>query len=117
MYKSDDIFLAIDLMYVIYFVWGLSMIWRETLHKPVITSLLPCNTILSSLVTTMIYWSKIASHTESHNFPMDMRELCYRPDKMWASLESSGSIYKANEHPFVDFSIWPFDCFALIGDV
>ena len=48
---------------------------------------------------------------------MYMRDLCVRPGNMWDSLALSGSVAKDNRHPFVDFSIFPVDCFTLIGAV
>ena len=48
---------------------------------------------------------------------MYMRELCPSPDKIWASIASSGNVNKASQHPLIDCSIWPFVRFTLIGDV
>ena len=72
-------------LYGCYFfgVWVLSRIYRGNLRNPVIASLVTCNNIFSSSVIAMVFWLKLSSHMASHNFPMDMRELCASPDRMW----------------------------------
>ena len=51
----------------------------------------------------MVYWLNLDSHPASHNFLMDMRELCSSPGKLWASLAFSGSVDKASQHPLVEY--------------
>ena len=100
-------------------IWcvGLSMLWRVTIHKPVITPLVPCNNIFSYSVKAMVLWLKIDSHPTSKNTPMDMRELCASPGKMWASIASSSNVDTSSRHTLVYYIICPFGCFILIGNV
>ena len=77
----------------------------------------PTILFLSYLVTATIFWLKLDSHPASNTLPIDMRELCDSPGKMWALLASTGSFYRACRHPLVDCSIWTCGCFTLIGDV
>ena len=100
-------------------IWceGLSINWRGTLHTPVITSLVPCNTIISSQVIAMVSWLKLDSHPASHNLSMDMRRIFSWPGKMWASLALLGIFDMTNRPTFVDFRIWPLTFFTLIGAV
>ena len=65
----------------------------------------------------MVCWLKIASNLESHNFPMDIREICASPGKIWASLASSGNVDNASRNLLVDCSVCPFGSFTLIGNV
>ena len=81
---------------------GISRLWRGTLHKPVIVSLVTCNIILSYLVTAMVCWLKLVLHPASHNFLVDMREICASPGIMWAYLSLSVNFYNAIRHPLVD---------------
>ena len=76
--------------------------------------LVSCNAIISYLVTAMVFWLKLASYTASQNFPMEVREICEKAGKVWASLASSGSVVKVNQNTFVDFRIWSFGCFTRI---
>ena len=91
---------------------GLSRIWRGILQKPVIMSLVPCNTTCLSLVTAIVCLLKLASHSASHNFPIDMRELCPTPGSMCDSISPSGKVANSSLHPSVDCRI---GCFTWIG--
>ena len=101
------------------FIWceDLSRLCRGTLHKSIIISLVPCNTILSTLFTARVFWLKLALHPSSYNLPINMRELYASTGKMWDSISLSGSDYKDSQHPLVDCRIWPFGCFAIFGYV
>ena len=92
---------------------GIPSICRGTLHKPVVTSLVPFNITSSSLVTTMFCWLKLASHPESHNFPLDVREICANPGSMCASLASLIKVENYSLQPLVECRIWPFVFFLL----
>ena len=94
----------------------MSRFWIGTLHKPVIMYLVPCNTLCLYLFTTMVCWLKLASHQGSQSSLIDMRELYSSPGKMWASLDSSGNVFKAILYPLLDFSIWSLGYFTRIGD-
>ena len=94
---------------------GISRLWIANLHRHVVTSLLPCNTMCLYLVITMVWWLKLYSHPESHNFPIDMRELCSSPGNFWASLASSIKVVVSSLNQLVDWRIYPFGYFNLIG--
>ena len=48
---------------------------------------------------------------------MDMKDICDIPGKMWDYHSLSGTVVKTSQFTLVDSSIWPFGCFALIGDM
>ena len=93
----------------------ISRLWRGTLHKTVITPPVTCNSTCSFLVTSMVCWLKLSSQPESHNFPIDMRELCSSPGNFWASLASSIKVVVSSLNQLVDWRIYPFGYFNLIG--
>ena len=84
MYILDGVLLAVYLCVLLILCVGLSRLCRGPLDNPVVKSCVPCNTIFQYLVTAMVCWLKVASHQESQNLPMYMRELCSSPSKMWA---------------------------------
>ena len=55
---------------------------------------------------------KLASHPASHNYPMDMMELCANLVNMCAPLAFSGEVTNSSQQPLVEFSIWSFGCFT-----
>ena len=111
----DGIFLP--LTWYMYFIWfvGLSKIWRGTLHKPVITSLVPWNSTCSYLVTAMLCWLNLASHTVSLNLPMDTRDHCSNHGRKCASLDSSGKVVNSSRQTLVECRILSFGCFTWIS--
>ena len=90
----DGIFLAIDLMDVIYVVCGSVKALER--YYPYACHYVPCTLQYHflSLVTTMVFRLNLASHETSQNLPIDLRELCATPCNMCDSNASSGNVVK-----------------------
>ena len=65
----------------------------------------------------MFVYVKTALNPVSHNFPMDISELCVSPDMICPSLDVSGSCGNANVHYLVDINFPPFWSPNMIGGV
>ena len=59
---------------------------------------------------------KLDPHPELQHFPIDIRKLCDNPGRVCDYIASSGKVVDVSLYTLVDFSIWPFGCFTLIGD-
>ena len=100
--------------WLLWFV-DISRLCRGNLHKPVSTSLVPCNITCSYFVTAMLWWLKLSSNLELHNSPMYIREICANLGSMCTSLASSGKAANFIWQPLVECRIGPFGCFTWIG--
>ena len=61
----------------------------EVWYRPDWGCFVPEMIVFPLLVMMTEFLLKVAMHPASHSLPIDMRELCAKPGKMWASFSLS----------------------------
>ena len=91
------------------FCFHVCCLWRGRIQSPVWWSLHPFRILITFLVMLTDCSSNIDLHTASHNFPIEMIDLCERPGSKLFSLTLSSNLGNDSVKYVIDDSLYPHD--------